>query len=121
MRRYPSRYRNYWDMNIPTQYYEEDFLKFENWLNERTKRFSGGTGKITCSDHYLEMFHRYEKDEKKKLAKEKHKSRILAASIAREMQQHNVKIEDISKDKKAKHSMPSSAFVQIESDIAQVI
>ena len=53
-------------MNIPTEYYEEDFLEFENYINLTTNlRPSSKQNPHEKSDYYLEKYKQYEKFMKK--------------------------------------------------------
>ena len=38
VKRQPAKFSDYWDMNIPTEYYEEDFLEFEKEVNVSEKK-----------------------------------------------------------------------------------
>ena len=78
----PVKFADYWDMNIPTQFYEEEFLAFENYMH-----FTGNTRSPTTknphanSEYHLEMFKKYEKfvqKENKKIFKEKMKAKNKA-------------------------------------------
>ena len=58
----PRKFDDYWDMNIPTQFYEEDFIEFERYMT-----FIGNTKIATKenphanSEYYLEKYKSYEK------------------------------------------------------------
>ena len=61
IRRLPARFRQYWDMRIPTEYYQQEFIHFENLME-----VLGDTKQSTAEnlhaggDHMLEMFKYYE-------------------------------------------------------------
>ena len=60
--KYPSRYDIYWDMNIPTQYYEEDYLEFEKYLEfTGLKKESTPENPHATSEFCLERFALFEK------------------------------------------------------------
>ena len=62
----PVKFEDYWDMNIPTEFYEEEFLEFEKYMH-----FTGNIKKSTKEnpyanyEYYLERFKNYEKFMKK--------------------------------------------------------
>ena len=59
---FPPRFNNYWDMNIPTEYYEEEFLEFENYLEFTLKKKAWNIEEPNANaDFYLEQFAKYEK------------------------------------------------------------
>ena len=69
----PQKFADYWDMNIPTEFYEEEFLEFEDYMHlmgniKETSKESPHAN----SEYHLEMFKKYEKfvqKENKKLMK----------------------------------------------------
>ena len=72
------KFADYWDMNIPTEYYEDEFLDFEDYMN-----FTGNIRPSTKeaphanSKYCLEKYKNYEKfmrQENKKLLKKKRSS-----------------------------------------------
>ena len=73
----PKRNSIYWDMNIPTQFYEEEYLEFERYLDfTQVKTISSADNPHGKSEYYLQQFEMYEKfhkaeekKQKKKLAK----------------------------------------------------
>ena len=75
----PPRFNVYWDMNIPTEYYQSEFIEFEEFMqvlgntkqSSREKPHAG-------ADHMLLMFRCYEefqRSENKKIKLEEMKSR----------------------------------------------
>ena len=56
------KFDDYWDMNIPTEFYEEEFIDFENYMH-----FTGNLMESTRasphanSEYHLEMYKKYQK------------------------------------------------------------
>ena len=62
----PAKFEEYWDMNIPTEYYEEEFLEFEKYMQfTGNQKHSSKENPHANSDYYLEKFKSYEKFMKK--------------------------------------------------------
>ena len=58
----PTKYRIYWDSAIPMQYYDEDFIEFEDMAAmSGMKNFSEGTNNLTHPEFILDKFAKYEK------------------------------------------------------------
>ena len=59
---YPKRFNLYWDMNIPTEYYEEKFIEFENYLTFTMQRRPEAFQSLNVNDDfYLDQFRKFEK------------------------------------------------------------
>ena len=72
----PSKFRMYWDMNIPTQYYEQDFLLFEKDFNMES------IGSSTCPNTeapeiVLQEFAKFEKKMKRDLKRYPHETAVM--------------------------------------------
>ena len=109
VRRVPPKFRSYWDMTIPTEYYQDEFLQFERFLKFAMKRRPRSFEDVDVSaDFYLDEFKRYEKDQKKENKK-----------IYREMRKINTSLEDRSvgcKYKKVQKSKKNALSVPEDED-----
>ena len=80
---WPKKFNIYWDMNIPTEYYEDEFLEFENYLDFTLKRRPDCfQSKELNGDFYLAEFRKFENYQnkessklRKKLRKQKEKAK----------------------------------------------
>ena len=71
---YPSKYRIYWDARIPMEYYEEEFIEFEDYLLLTDQRVhSTSDNPHAKSDYFLDRFAKYEKWQKAEDRKEQRK------------------------------------------------
>ena len=68
--KWPSKYNIYWDASIPMEYYEEDFIEFEDYLiaTGQSKK-STKHDLYANSDFYLDLFKAYENDRKRRECK----------------------------------------------------
>ena len=77
----PSRHYIFWDMNIPTEYYKEDFIDFENYLQETGQNVeSSSSNPHANSDYHLEKYASYEKWRKRENLKLIRKQKRLKAN-----------------------------------------
>ena len=61
--RVPRKYSIYWDAEIPTEYYEESFLKFEESLDFSSIQDDSGCEDLYAKSEFaLQKFRKYEKD-----------------------------------------------------------
>ena len=68
--KYPSKYNIYWDASIPMEYYEDDFIEFEDYLIVTGQRKQSTADDLYAnSDLYLDLFKAYEKDRKRRESK----------------------------------------------------
>ena len=66
MRSTPVRFEDFWDMNIPTEYYEEEFIEFEKYLNcTGSIRVATKESPHANSEYQLKRYKKYEKWMKK--------------------------------------------------------
>ena len=78
MKIYPLKYNIYWDASIPMEYYEDEFLEFEEYLLITDDRVqSTSDNPHAKSDYFLDRFAKYEKWQKSEDRKEK--QRLLRA------------------------------------------
>ena len=67
----PVRYRNYWDMQISTEFYEEEFIEFEDFLEQTMKMKESSDenphGKSEFSLREYEKFQKFVKGQNKKI------------------------------------------------------
>ena len=58
----PAKNSIYWDMNIPTQFYEQEYLEFEKYLEfTHVQNLNSPEEPHGNSEYYLEQFAMYEK------------------------------------------------------------
>ena len=67
----PTRFNNYWDMEIPTEFYDEEFIEFESYL-ESTRQIQESSSENPHSQSEFslreyEKLRKYVKQENKKL------------------------------------------------------
>ena len=85
--RHPPKNSIYWDMNIPTQFYEEEYLEFKRYLEfTQVKKLSTDENPHANSEYYLQQFEMYEKfckAEDKKLKKSREKEVKVKKEVVR--------------------------------------
>ena len=83
----PRKYSIYWDMNIPTEFYEEEFIEFEKYMEFTGNiRMSTAENPHATSTYHLAMFRNYEKflkKENKKISKLNNKKNEKKSKSAR--------------------------------------
>ena len=72
VKRVPRKFSSYWDMNIPTEYYEEDFLEFEKKFESKNKGNPNEFSKVPGESYGI--LQEFQKLEKKLKAKQSIKS-----------------------------------------------
>ena len=99
----PARFKSYWDMSIPTEYYESEFIEFEEFMEVvGLKKESSATKPHATGDHMLEMFHFY-----KMVKKNESKEELL--------QEESVELQ--RKGKKVKRDMQKVSSQQCSEQI----
>ena len=101
----------YWDMNIPTEYYEEEFIEFENYMEFTLKNKPCTIEEpYTNGDFYLKEFQNYEnyRDmESKKIRKEiKRKPQAMKTKLKKSQKAAAKKKENIAKKQAKKIKEP---------------
>ena len=72
-KKYPRKYNIFWDMNIPTEYYEEEFIEFEKYLEfTNVKKEANCQDPQANADYYLQQFQIFEKFRKAEQLKAYH-------------------------------------------------
>ena len=67
----PAKYKIYWDLEMPMEYYEESFLDFEDYLNVTGQMKKASADDPHANSKYvLESFRKYEKFQKHEDRKE---------------------------------------------------
>ena len=62
----PSKYNIYWDADIPMEYYEENFLEFEEYMEVTGQRKEATADDPHANSTYvLQKFKKFEKFQKK--------------------------------------------------------
>ena len=128
LRRKPSRYAVYWDMNIPTEYYEQEFLDFEN-DNKFTElykpaRFDHLHGESEFRLHLFKKFEQFQQNEDKMLRRQLKMNAIgerKQVCMTEEAMEHCTDRIDGVEDMDCKKTSQSTFKVSIEFTLSVIL